>query len=238
MGIDRKATRAFLHVTSALCFLTVLSFWLINTYSRDAPGTDREAKIRYMLEPTVIVDSPLGCGSGTIIKNEKTKVYVLTARHVLGEEGPGSNDIKVFSTGKLTPDIYPSSVLFESEKYDLAILVFEGGSRKFRFIVFKPQSLNLGIFQNITVYAAGLCETPTIGSGMITGTEMHNNLPMIRTNTMLIPGMSGGGIFVRDDERYVMVSVCLAAWPRYPQLNVSIPVEYVFAWFEEIGFEL
>ncbi len=223
-----------------VALFVLAAIMIIPTISQnnDADMTDREAKIRYMLEPTVGVDNPLRCGSGTIIKNEKTKVYVLTNRHVLGDGGSKSNDIKVFSPNKLSPDIYTSSVLFESKEYDLAILVFNGGDREFRPIIFKPEGLSLGIFDDIVVYAAGLCETPTIGSGMITGTEMYNDMPMIRTNTMMIPGMSGGGIFVRDGNRYVMVSVCLASWPKYPQLNVSVPVEYILAWFEEIGFKL
>ena len=170
------------------------------------PLTDDE--LQHTLHSTVEVAGDLGRGSGCLVSGEG---LVLTSWHVVrGFSGGPSEDIYIsasFSQQTPPQELFKAKVLEYDAAADLALLEIETGmygqplpyDYKFPYIPL-GQSQELGIGQPVSIIgypgAGGndVKVSVSLSRGIISGFEQRGGVPLIKTDSLVLPGNSGGAV--------------------------------------------
>lgn len=211
-------------------FIVGLLVFLLSVSLSFAEDNDFKKKNDQMYEPVVQIN---GSCSGTVFSSkyiEETKRFVtliLTAKHCTREFGVG--ELVMVDQPRYQDNLtyignssYVGTVVLKSKSHDLAIVMLNEGSTKF-----KTAKIGSGNYQfGETVWAVGfprsLSKTVTVGTLGYREYFDNKNLPPIpsgekistnpneyqRSTAMIDPGSSGGPIFVKNAEgNYELIGV-------------------------------
>ena len=182
-----------LEVTIMKWLLFTLTFLFLTEYRSE--DMIIQMKTEQMLYTSVGIRTNNGSGSGVIIASGEGVTLVLTAKHVI--KNAKKPRIRVY------PDEteYKATVIRRSNKYDLAILAFEGNHP---FVAKLTDDLNIQVFEKIyKMGAGGGVEDPYPGEGIITGIDEDS----MQINCGVVMGDSGGPLFKKDGDDYVLVGI-------------------------------
>ncbi|MDY7028104.1 MAG: serine protease [Spirochaetota bacterium] len=196
------------------------------------PFTDDE--LRHSIHATVEVVGELGRGSGCLVSEDG---LILTSWHVVrGFSGEPAEDIAVaVSLSQQSPpeEMFRARVVEYDRETDLALLEVRTGlygqplpyNYSFPFIPI-GESYDPGIGQPISLLgypgagSAGSRVSITLSRGIISGFEQRGGVPMIKTDTLVLPGNSGGAVINPYFELVGIVS--------YTVGEKGIAVGYIF----------
>ncbi len=170
------------------------------------PFTDDE--LQHTIHATVEVVGEFGRGSGCLVSQDG---LILTSWHVVqGFSGDPAEDIAVaVSLSQQSPpeELFRARVVEYDRVADLALLEVRTGlygqplpnDYTFPFIPI-GESYELGIGQPISLLGypgagdAGSRVSISLSRGIISGFEQRAGVPMIKTDTLILPGNSGGAV--------------------------------------------
>jgi len=170
------------------------------------PFTDDE--LRHTIHATVEVVGELGRGSGCLVSQDG---LILTSWHVVrGFAGGSAGDITIaVSLSQQSPpeELFKAQVVEYDRESDLALLEIRTGlygqplpyDYSFPFIPI-GESYDPGIGQPLSLLgypgagSAGSRVSISLSRGIISGFEQRGGVPMIKTDTMVLPGNSGGAV--------------------------------------------
>ncbi len=203
----------------------------------------RKSQIAAVAEKiTVLIQTPAGHGSGTIVAKNGDVYQVLTAKHVIESIQPGEEADITTHDGKVYP--IDSRRIQKLPQVDLAVV-------EFRSSVHYPQAKlgnDLAVKRGMSVYVAGFplpgaaITKPVLQftSGDVTATSeniLQDGYSLTYTNNTL-PGMSGGPVL---NERAELVGIHGRAEGSYQStqqgmialksgFNLAVPIRTYIAW--------
>ncbi|MEN9216019.1 MAG: tetratricopeptide repeat protein [Gloeomargarita sp. HHBFW_bins_162] len=191
---------------------------------------------------TVLIQTPAGHGSGTIVGRNGDVYLVLTAKHVIESIKPGEEADITTHTGKVYP--LDSRTIQPIPQVDLAVVQFRSSASY-------PQAKlgnDLAVKRGMSVYVAGFplpgqaITKPVLQftSGDVTATSeniLQDGYSLTYTNNTL-PGMSGGPVL---NERAELVGIHGRAEGSYQStkqgtialksgFNLAVPIRTYMAW--------
>ena len=171
----------------------------IGCASLDQPAVDPvvdQQKIKYdqMIRSVVkITMTSDGSGSGVVVRSDSSNTYILSKHHVTRNE----EQLKVI----MNDSEYDATLIREDIDKDLSLLQIVGHTD----YVANLGNYNLEVFDEI--YAVGLGQEnkvyPTYG--IVSNPTGKDGLIQFSAHT--VPGMSGGGLFVNSDDKYLLVGI-------------------------------
>ena len=174
-------------------------------------------KYEQMLYPTVRIETDKGSGSGVAIDTHGGYTVILTARHVV-------KDAK-----KVRVRFYPSETEYVaqvtkiSKDYDLAIITVLNYEHDHVTNWVDPYELL--IFQDTYKVGAALgSENLRVTEGLVSEVWEYGFV----TSSPVVWGDSGGGIFVKDGDEYVLVGITSAlavAFGTIPVFHIGYAVD-------------
>ncbi|HED05874.1 MAG TPA: serine protease [Ignavibacteria bacterium] len=156
-----------------------------------------------------------GVCTGTLIKVTDTTSIVLTAKHCIGV----SEELVVENHKVIDIEV--------SVSQDLALLTVEGVLDFKKTTTIRKQNA----IMNTKIYGLGFAnslEFPLIGKVLVTTNKKKHFVRM-----EVKGGCSGAGLFTKDLELIGVVTARIGGFG----LGIYIPIESVFEFFEEVGYE-
>ncbi len=174
-------------------------------------------------ESTVMVLTPFGHGSGVAVKREGTRVYILTARHVVEELKDGSDDVR-FMLGLADTDYQlQGRVERKSKDVDLALVSAEDPNKVLRVAVIAKKvghygDLCIAVGFPMNVFPAAV----TIG--FIKDYALHDNQLYLEHSATIWFGNSGGPLFERHGL-LIGINVMISGYNGHAASDRGIAVE-------------
>lgn len=210
-----------------------------------------------MLNPTVRIHAgSTSTGSGVIIDSSERGVFIITNHHVVGDLVKAAVKAKkaprvmirhwlfVSDTQPPLPLIYEGVVVAGNEKLDLALIKIEDPDWRSDYVAaLKARGDGLSVAE--TAYSAGasIGRKPFITPGMISLVRdqlYHGSSASILASTPILPGNSGGGLWVQRGDKYVLAGINTMV-PVAPGQGIishmayAIPIEIVRAFLVAAG---
>jgi serine protease Do len=183
-----------------------------------------------MINPTVRIEAGEGRGSGTVI----AKRYVLTNHHVVD----GSSDITIrgwlTEGARVLPLVYAGNVVAADAALDLAVVEIVRETWAGPVAKLAPAAMAVHAGEEVFVAGAALGKRPHLTHGLLS-LERDTLLgqPHLVTSAPVVPGNSGGSLWVKRDGRYVMIGVPRAVATVGLSLvtthNYAVPIASVHA---------
>lgn len=164
----------------------------------------REPDINLLLKSSVIVQTPLGSGSGTVIKKDNGFIYILTCYHVIEE---GINPPELFQTvitvsyllknkndEEIAYIIHGAEIIKYDKENDIALLRIFAEDENLNIVSIAKEEPKIGDI----IYSVGnpLSTNRILSKGILSGKEENF---YISDNTTTF-GNSGGGLFNNKGE--------------------------------------
>jgi S1-C subfamily serine protease len=171
-----------------------------------------------------------GRGSGTVI----SKRHVLTNRHVV--EGKTEITIRGWLTegARVLPLIYAGKVVADDAALDLALVEIVGETWAGPAARLAPAAMPVQAGEDVFVAGAALGKRPHLTRGLLSlESDTLLDQPHIVTSAPIVPGNSGGSLWVRRGRHYVMIgvprAVATVGFSLVPAHNYAIPMARVRA---------
>jgi S1-C subfamily serine protease len=183
-------------------------------------------------------------GTGMVIKNDKSGVYILTAQHIISY----SRGIKVYriindfnQSEEDNFDYYrdsefikiDSQIFAESSELDLVILKC---SPSFNRILPPPVTFysKIGKVQlPVFIYGVSGKYGKLVTEGVISDYKLIDNKIKFVSDCEISPGISGAGVFNEDNE---IIGMAQRVYPN--GFSISLSSWEILMWLKEINFEV
>lgn len=147
-------------------------------------------------------------GSGFVVGDGR---HIVTNEHVVHDDGIPCIRIRAYVGGTFeqAPEKFlPVSIVRSSEKHDLALLTTDPDIDPLPTVTFSSEPLQAGETLVALGYPRIGGDTMTLTTGRYSGTQLHDGVTWIKTDTPIAPGSSGGPVF-NDRLEVVGVSTLL-----------------------------
>lgn len=210
---------------------------------------DVELRLRELMGPSVRVNGRHEVGSGTVLWSgrggEEAHTYVLTAWHVVREDGKGKAgegwplEVDFFRDGVVVRT-EPASVLAVEEQLDLALLrvtgreVCETPAR----LASREELAALRVFSPVVAIGCPLGYPPLPTTGQLTSRDKElDGVHYWMINAPTIFGNSGGGIHASRERMMVGVLSRISAYKNMidvavPHMGLVVPMDRVYDWLD------
>ena len=141
-------------------------------------------------------------GSGFVVGDGR---HIVTNEHVVHDDGIPCIRIRAYVGGTFeqAPEKFlPVSIVRSSEKHDLALLTTDPDIDPLPTVTFSSEPLQAGETLVALGYPRIGGDTMTLTTGRYSGTQLHDGVTWIKTDTPIAPGSSGGPVF--NDRREVI----------------------------------
>lgn len=208
---------------------------------------DMEARLRELMGPGVRVNGRHEVGSGTVMWSakvgEKVHTYVLTAWHVVREDGgkPGEGwplEIDFFRDGDLQRT-EPASIVAVEERMDLALLRVVGDTPSTpAHLASRDELEGLHRFSPVVAIGCPLGYPPLPTTGQLTSRDKElDGIHYWMINAPTIFGNSGGGIYAARSRSMMGVLSRISAYKNMidvavPHMGLVVPLDKVYDWLD------
>lgn len=186
-----------------------------------------------VLSPVVKVTTPQGRGSGVIISAEAGRIRILTAAHVVGDASTVTVYIYEYQYKVPIVTIKSASVVMTDTAKDLALLRITNYRLWSRIYPARLTSRDYTPHLFTEVYAVGcsLGSKPRPSSGIFSASGMHS----WEVSAPVLPGNSGGGIFLKDTHELIGITVWVRTY--HGQLITTmagiVPINQVYEFLDK-----
>jgi S1-C subfamily serine protease len=168
----------------------------------------------------------IGYGSGVIIKETDTHVWILSAEHVTRHAPDFPDSTYVIQNHPKDRVVKKLRIYKEANHYDLA-LVSVRKPLPFNYKVSRICEYPTQIMEKVYSIGYPVKLGKTISEGIVSD---PNSLPYIKGRLMrlvqhsasLAPGNSGGGLFVKQGFTYCLAGINIYGFPGYDFLNAAV----------------
>ncbi len=141
-------------------------------------------------------------GSGFVVGDGR---HIVTNEHVVHDDGIPCIRIRAYVGGtfeKAPEKFLPVSIVRSSEKHDLALLTTDPDIDPLPTVTIATEPLQAGETLIALGYPTIGGDTMTLTTARYSGTQLHDGVTWIKTDTPIAPGSSGGPVF--NDRREVI----------------------------------
>lgn len=184
-----------------------------------------------VLSPVVKVQSLANTGSGVVISTETGKTYLLTAAHLVLDARTVQVYLYKYQYELPVITLESASVVITDTDKDLALLEIKH-SRLLTYPSARLVSKDYTPYLFTEVYAVGcsLGLNPRPSEGIITAISSEIINPSWEISAPILPGNSGGGVFLKDTHELIGITVWIRAsyGQLVPTMAGIVPINQIY----------
>jgi len=225
VDIKTQPGKALVIAVCLIGFGVLGNWYLVQVQPLEAPNP-YQSLYEELLYPSIQIHAGYSTGSGVVISSTNKATYILSAAHVVGDEG--TIDVTFYYPGGNSTTI-TGSVLATDTLKDLA-LIKAYTYKTFPYVArLARRGYKVHVFQPVWVIGCSLGYPPRPTSGEVTAINQYYEI-----NAPIWPGNSGGGVFLKDTHELIGIAILVKVYQGQlvSTMGSIVPLEDIYEFID------